>query len=84
MTDVEVISEIDRLLNDHTTEQIAAILNQQGYRSGSELLFTAKIVTRLCRDYQLTSRYDRLRKSGKLTLTEIAEQLHVSQNTVKI
>jgi hypothetical protein len=48
-TDGEVIAEIDRLLNDYTTEQVAAILNQKGLRSGTGLLFTAKIVTRLCR-----------------------------------
>ena len=72
------------ILNDYVTEQVAAILNQRGFRSGMGLLFTGKIVTRLCRDYQLTSRYDRLRNTGKLTLREIAEQLHVCQNTVKI
>jgi DNA invertase Pin-like site-specific DNA recombinase len=83
-TDSKVIAEIDRLLNHHTIRQITPILNQQGLRSGKGRLFTDRIVIGLCRRYQLRKRYDRLRAAGKLTLAEIAEQLHVSQNTVKI
>ena len=41
-------------------------------------------MARLCREYRLKSRYDRLRDAGKLTMTEIAEQLNVSTNTVKV
>jgi len=80
----EVIAEIDRLLNDHATGQIAPLLNEQGLRSGTGLAFTDKIVARLCRNYQLQSRHDRLRDAGKLTVAEIAEQLQVSKTTVKI
>lgn len=83
-TDAEVITEIDRLLNDHTIGKIAPRLNQQGFRSGVGLPFTAKIVARLCRDYQLKSRYDRLREAGKITQAEIATQLQVTTTTVKI
>lgn len=83
MTDDKVIAEIDRLLNEHTIGELAAILNERGFRSGTGAVFTDRIVARLCRNYQLTSRYDRLRAAGKLTLTEIAEQLHVSTTTVK-
>lgn len=84
MTDRQAIAEIDRLLNDHTTGQLVPILNQQGLHSGTGLAFTPTIVARLCRAYQLTSRYDRLREAGKLTLAEIATQLQVSTATVKI
>jgi DNA invertase Pin-like site-specific DNA recombinase len=84
MTDAEVIAEIDRLLNDHTIGQLAAILNERGFRSGEGFLFTARIVARLCREYQITSRYDRLRAAGKLTLAEIARQLQVTPATVKV
>jgi hypothetical protein len=83
MTDAEVITEIDRMLNDHTVGELAAILNERGFRSGAGLPLSARIVSRLCRNYQLTSRYDRLRAAGKLTLAEIAEQLQVSTATVK-
>ena len=84
MTDRQAIAEIDRLLNDHTIGQLVPILNQQGLRSGTDLAFTPTIVARLCRAYQLTSRYDRLREAGKLTLGKIATQLQVSTTTVKI
>ena len=80
----EVITEIDRLLNDHTIGQLAGILNERGFRSGEGFAFTSKIVARLCRDYQLKSRYDRLRAAGKLTLAEIAEKLQVTTSTIKV
>jgi len=83
-TNPEVIAEIDRLLNDHTPRQLAAILNELGFRSGEGLPFTGRIVSRLCREYRLTSRYDRLRAAGKLTLAEIAKQLQVTTPTVKV
>lgn len=83
-TDADVIAEIDRLLNDYTPRQIAAILNERGFRSGTGARFTIRIVARLCREYQLTSRYDRLRAAGKLTLLEIAQQLQVTTGTIKV
>jgi len=84
MTDREVIAKINQLLHEHTSGQIASLLNEQGFRSGTGLRFTPKLVDHICRDYQLTSRYDRLREAGKLTLAEIAQQLHVSTSTIKI
>lgn len=82
-TDPQVIEQIDRLLDDHTVGQIAPLLNRRGLRSGEGLPFTANIVARLCRSYQLTSRYDRLRAAGKLTKSELAERLGVSTATIK-
>lgn len=84
MTDAEVIAEIDRLLDSYTDGQIAELLNQQRRQSGTGLPFTSTIVARLRRAKQLLTRYDRLRKRGKLTLDEIAERLHVSTTTIKI
>jgi DNA invertase Pin-like site-specific DNA recombinase len=83
-TNPEVIREIDRLLDEHTGAQIVVKLNSQGMKSGEGLAFSSKIVARLCKNYQLKSRYDRLREAGKLTMQEIAEQLNVSLNTVKV
>ncbi len=80
----EVISEIDKLLDEHTIGPIASLLNERGYRSGEELEFTSNIVARLCRDHRLKSRHDRLREAGKLTLAEIAEKLDISTSTVRI
>ena len=83
-TDPAVISEIDGLLNNHTVSQVAEKLNERGFRSGEGCEFTNRIVARLCRNYQLKSRYDRLRETGKLTLAEIAEQLQVTTSTIKV
>jgi len=83
-TDPAVISEIDGLLNNHTVSQVAEKLNERGFRSGEGCEFTNRIVARLCRNYQLKSRYDRLREAGKLTLAEIAEQLQVTTSTIKV
>ena len=76
-TSQEVVAAIDRLLNNHTYPEIATILNNQGLESGEGLPFTARIVARIQRSYQLTSRYDRLRKSGLLTVEEMAKVLGI-------
>ena len=83
-TDPDVIREIDRLLDSCAASQVATKLNERGFQSGEQLPFTSRMVVRLCKDYRLKSRHDRLRDAGKLTMHEIAEQLHVSTNTVKI
>lgn len=82
-TDPEVIREIDRLLESSTVGEVAAQLNERGFRSGEKRSFNARIVARICKDYQLKSRYDRLRETGKLTMSEIAQQLQVSMTTIK-
>src|SRR5207248_4364401 len=83
-TSQEVVAAIDRLLNNHTYPEIATILNNQGLESGEGLPFTARIVARIQRSYQLTSRYDRLRKSGLLTVEEMAKVLGIHPQRVKI
>lgn len=80
----QVITEIDRLLDNYTDEQIAAKLNAAGHRSGEGLSFDRLMVRRLRQDYRLKSRYDRLREAGMLTLEEVAKELDVSQGTAKL
>ncbi|QDU52320.1 recombinase family protein [Gimesia panareensis] len=82
-THPEVIREIDRLLESLTVGQVAVQLNERGFQSGEKRAFNARIVARICKDYQLKSRYDRLREAGKLTMSEIAAQLKVTTITVK-
>lgn len=41
MTDAEVVNKIDELLNTNTFEEIAAILNNAGFRSGKGQRFTS-------------------------------------------
>jgi len=83
-TSTAVVAEIDALLDDHTEGEIAGILNARGRVSGEGLPFHACMVQRLRRDYQLKTRYDRLREDGMLTLEETADLLGVSAHTVKI
>ena len=84
MTSPEVVSEIDRLLDEYTYRQIASILNDRGLRSGENNSFTSRIVARIRRRYDLTSRYDRLRKAGMLTVDEMAKMLGITPQRVKI
>lgn len=83
MTSPEVVTEIDRLLNDYTYGGIAAALNERGMRSGTDQPFTARYIARIQMHYGLKPRYDRLRDLGMLTLDEIAQLLAVHPKTVK-
>ena len=83
VTPPEVLQMIDGLLNQHTDEQVAAIMNQRGLHTGKERAFRSRIIARLRRDYGLKSHYDRLREAGMLTVGEMAERLAVSEATIK-
>jgi hypothetical protein len=83
-TSPEVVREIDRLLDHHTYPQIASLLNERGLRSGEGKAFTGSIVARIRNRYGLTSRYDRLRNAGMLTLDEMAAVLGITPPWVKI
>jgi hypothetical protein len=77
-TDGQVIEEIDRLLGDHTHEEIVEILNARGFRSGNGWMFNLNIVGRLCNKSGLKSRRQRLREAGLLTRIELARKLKVT------
>lgn len=79
-----MIEAIDDLLNHHTEKQIATRLNEQGLRSGTGNPFNRRIIAKLRDAYGLKPRYDRLRDKGMLTKHEVAKQLDVSVDTVKI
>lgn len=81
-TPAEIVAEVDRLTNDHTDKQIVEILNQRGALSGCGQRFNSRIVARLRREYQLKSRYDRLREKGLLTLEEMSARLDISPQCV--
>jgi len=83
-TDPEVIRQIDLLLDDGTDAWIAEELNRRGCRSGMKQEFTRKIVARLRRKYGLRTRYVRLRERGLLTAGEIAAELGVIPQTVRV
>jgi hypothetical protein len=83
-TDPAVVAEIDRLLEDHTDSEIAAILNASGLRPGVADQFSAFIIWQLRRKYRLENRCSRLRRQGMLTLDEMAAALGVHRSTVKL
>ena len=83
-TPPEVVAQIDALREHHTDAQIAHILNERGYRSGTGRRFHARIVHGLSRSYRLKSRYDRLREAGLLTVQEMADLLGVTVQTANI
>jgi hypothetical protein len=79
-----VIKEIDRLLDQHTDGEIAAILNERDLRSGRVKLFNQRIIARIRSSYGLADRYTRLRAKGMLTMQEMAKNLGVCNDVVKI
>lgn len=82
-TPAAIVTEIDRLVDDHTDVEIAAILNERGLRSGEGKPFHRLIVRHLREAYGLRSRYERLRAAGLLSLDEIARRLGVCTHTIK-
>ena len=82
-TSPEVVAEIDRLLADSTDVQIARVLTERGFRSGTGKPVNIMMVARVRDHYHLRSRYDRLRERGLLTLAEVARALDISTATAK-
>ena len=76
-TSPEAIAEFDRLLEDHTYPEIAAILNEKGFRSGEGKYFDPVTLKQLKCVYKLKSRYDRMRERGFITAHEIGSMLDV-------
>ena len=83
-TKPEVIKEIDKLMDNFTDREIAENLNRRGIKPALSEKFNAKTILRLRRKNNLKSRYDRLREKGLLTVDEMAKELNVSAETVRI
>jgi DNA invertase Pin-like site-specific DNA recombinase/uncharacterized protein (DUF2384 family) len=82
LTSREAVAEIDRLLDDHTLDEIVEIINDLGYRSGDGLRFTRQILKNVCASYRLKSRKRRLREAGLISRRELAESLGVQSATI--
>lgn len=76
-TPVETVKIVDELLDEHTEEQVAEVLNQRRQPSGSGVPFTAAMVANLRRTHGLASRADRLRARGLVNCSEAMTALHV-------
>jgi DNA invertase Pin-like site-specific DNA recombinase len=88
-TQPEVVELVDQLLDHHVYSEIAAILNERGFRPGASARpgrgadrFSPKHVAYLMHTYELRSRYDRLRQRGMLNKKEMADRLGVHAQTV--
>jgi len=79
-----VIEEIDLLLNHHTDDEIAVLLNEKGFRSGTGKPFDWHMVYFIRRSYGLKDRYTRLREAGYLTKQEVAERLGIRPSTALV
>jgi DNA invertase Pin-like site-specific DNA recombinase len=82
-TPTPVINAIDELLDHHTTDEIAAILNQRGLTSGTDQPFHRLMIHNIIREYRIPIRHQRLRAAGLIPLAEMATRLNVSTTTVK-
>ena len=78
----EIVAEVDRLLNDHTDQEVATILAERGLHAGKGTPFRARLIGNIRREYGLASRYDRLRARGLLTADELAAKLKVHRVTI--
>ncbi|MFA4948894.1 MAG: recombinase family protein [Candidatus Krumholzibacteriia bacterium] len=83
-TSAEVIAEIDRLLDNHTSGEIGAILNERGFSSGQSKTFNARRINIIQRAYHLRDRYTRLRERGLLTGEELAVKLGTTPRMVVV
>lgn len=78
-----VVAQIDNLLDSHTDAEIAALLNESGLRTGHGVVFRPQRVQAIRKEYRLSSRYERQRVRGLLTVSEAAAMLDISTHTVK-
>jgi DNA invertase Pin-like site-specific DNA recombinase len=85
----EIVQLVDKLLDDHIYSEIADLLNGQGMRPGGsarpgrhDARFTSSTVAYLANQYNLRSRYDRLRERGMLTKAEAAAHFGIHEHTL--
>lgn len=82
-TDEKIVGIVDELLNDHTNSEIAALLDERGYKTGQGYRITGRSIIGITRNYKLRTRYARLRSAGKLRQNEAANLLGVTAATVR-
>lgn len=82
LTPPETLAAMDRLLEEYTDAEVAAQLNEQGYRTFDNLLFQSTHVYQLRRHHGLADRYARLRARGMLTAEELAHSYGVTAQTI--
>jgi DNA invertase Pin-like site-specific DNA recombinase len=82
-TPAATLALIDELLADHTFDEAVSILRGRQILNGWGRPFNVPSLTALCRARNIPSLRDRLKASGMLTLTEVANELGVTPATIK-
>ncbi|MHB1501849.1 MAG: recombinase family protein [Candidatus Dormibacteria bacterium] len=82
-TDPAIVAEVDGLLDHHTMGEVAAIMAQRGREPSVAAVFTPLVVYHIMRTYGLDDRFIRLRRTGLLTLPEMAATLGAHPQTIK-
>ena len=77
------VAEADRLLEQHTDSEVAAILDERGFTTGAGATFTTKAVEWIRRAHNLPSLKERLLAAGGLRGTELAGKLGLSFTHVR-
>lgn len=70
-TKPEIVAEIDRLLDTHTEDEVANVLNERGWHSSAGNPFTRRMVHILRHSYRMKTRFTRLQAQGLLTARQI-------------
>jgi len=83
-TGPELISKIDKLLSHFTDEEVAEILNKEGFVTGARMKFQKHTVAFIRKRYGLKSRYTRLKEQGFLTLQEVSYKIKVPESTLRL
>jgi DNA invertase Pin-like site-specific DNA recombinase len=82
-TPVDVRAAIDELLDQHTSGEIADVLNSRGMTSGTGEPFHRLIIDNIIHGYRIPTRRSRLRAAGLLTPAEAAAAYDVTPATLK-
>jgi len=78
-TRADIVRQVDELTENYTPSEIAAILNEKGYRAWNGNMFNLRTINRIIRTYGIKRRHRRLRDKGCLSLREKMLETNFSQ-----
>lgn len=81
-TNPEVLTMVDELLEEHDEQDVARILNERGYASGTGMTFTRPLIQALRSSHGMKTRLQRLEERGLVPTRAVAKKLGVSTTTV--
>ena len=82
-TPADTLTLIDELLEDHPYDETVNVLNERGLTGGWGKPFSVSSLRELCHNRGIPDLRTRLRAKGMLSLDEIAEEFHVTPQTIK-